>query len=106
MRQEAVIGGITEREGSRKFFGASMLGVYEGGRLCYVGNTGTGFSESMLKRVYGRLEPYFTDTCPFTPRPKASTGPVGKAEVCLRGSIPGMDFGRQNESTWLSRLAG
>jgi len=49
-----------------------MLGVYEGGRLCYVGNTETGFSESMLKQVYGRLEPYFTDICPFTPRPKAN----------------------------------
>ena len=24
----------------------------------------------MLKEVYGRLKPYFTDTCPFTPRPK------------------------------------
>ena len=29
----------------------------------------------MLKEVYGRLKPYFTDTCPFTPKPKAN-GPV------------------------------
>ena len=42
------------------------------GRLCYMGNTGTGFSDLMLKEVYGRLKPYFTDTCPFTPRPKAN----------------------------------
>jgi hypothetical protein len=39
-----------------------------------------GFSESMLKEVYDRLKPYFTDTCPFTPRPKANApDPVGKA---------------------------
>src|SRR5260370_14290968 len=53
MQQEAVIGGITEGEGSRKFFGALMLGVYDGGRLCYMGNIGTGFSDLMLKDVYG-----------------------------------------------------
>jgi bifunctional non-homologous end joining protein LigD len=80
MQQEAVIGGITEGEGSRKFFGALMLGVYDQGKLCYVGNTGTGFSESMLKEVYGRLKPYFTDACPFTPKPKGQrTGQMDKA---------------------------
>jgi bifunctional non-homologous end joining protein LigD len=44
MQQEAVIGGITEGEGWRKHLGALMLGVYDQGRLRYVGNTGTGFS--------------------------------------------------------------
>ena len=32
-RKEAVVGGITEHSGSRKHFGALMLGVYEQGRL-------------------------------------------------------------------------
>jgi bifunctional non-homologous end joining protein LigD len=72
MQQEAVIGGITEGSGSRKYFGALMLGVYENDRLCYVGDTGTGFSESALKEVYSRLKPYFTDTCPFETKPKTS----------------------------------
>ena len=48
-----------------------MLGIYEEGRLRYVGNTGTGFSEATLKEVYSRLKPYFTDTFPFKPKPKA-----------------------------------
>ena len=26
----------------------------------------------MLKEVYDRLEQYFTDICPFTPKPKAN----------------------------------
>jgi bifunctional non-homologous end joining protein LigD len=39
MQQEAVIGGITEPSGGRKYFGALMLGVYEKGRLLYVGHT-------------------------------------------------------------------
>ena len=36
MQQEAVIGGITEPSGSRKHFGALMLGVYDQGKLRYV----------------------------------------------------------------------
>jgi bifunctional non-homologous end joining protein LigD len=48
MQQETVIGGITEPSGSRKHFGALMLGVYDGGKLRYVGHTGT-FSDEMLK---------------------------------------------------------
>jgi bifunctional non-homologous end joining protein LigD len=51
MQQEAVIGGITEPSGSRKHFGALMLGVYDQGKLRYVGHTGTGFSDEMLKDI-------------------------------------------------------
>jgi bifunctional non-homologous end joining protein LigD len=46
LQQAAVIGGITEPSGSRKYFGALMLGVYDQGKLRYVGHTGTGFSHS------------------------------------------------------------
>jgi bifunctional non-homologous end joining protein LigD len=58
MRQEAVIGGITELAGSRKHFGALMLGVYDQGKLRYVGHTGTGFSENILKDILKRLTPF------------------------------------------------
>jgi ATP-dependent DNA ligase len=61
-----VIGGITEPSGSRKYF------VYDRGKLRYVGHTGTGFSNEMLKDILKRLTPHFTDSCPFDPRPKAS----------------------------------
>ena len=66
MQQEAVIGGITEPSGSRKYF------VYDRGKLRYVGHTGTGFSNEMLKDILKRLTPHFTDSCPFDPRPKDS----------------------------------
>jgi len=72
MQQEAVIGGITEPSGSRKHFGALMIGVYDQGKLRYVGHTGTGFSDEMLRDILKRLTPYFTDFCPFDPRPKAN----------------------------------
>ena len=48
MQQEAVVGGITEPSGGRHYFGALMLGVYDKGRLQYVGHTGTGFSEALI----------------------------------------------------------
>jgi ATP dependent DNA ligase C terminal region len=71
MQQEAMIGGITEPSGGRKYFGALMLGVNEKGRLLYVGHTGTGFSEATLKELFTKLKPLFTDKCPFTLKPKA-----------------------------------
>jgi bifunctional non-homologous end joining protein LigD len=49
-----------------------MLGAYDQGKLRYVGHTGTGFSDEMLKDILKRLTPYFTDSCPFDPRPKAN----------------------------------
>src|ERR1035438_5886927 len=42
-RQECVIGGYTDPEGSREYFGALVLGLYDRqGRLIHVGQVGTG----------------------------------------------------------------
>jgi bifunctional non-homologous end joining protein LigD len=46
--QEFVIGGFTEPEGSRKYFGALLVGFYEGKQLKFAGRVGTGFSEKLL----------------------------------------------------------
>ena len=43
--QEFVIGGYTEPEGSRKYFGALLVGFYEGKKLKFAGRVGTGFRE-------------------------------------------------------------
>lgn len=72
MRQEVVIAGYTEPRGSRKFFGALVLGVYEGDRLTYVGHTGTGFSEKELKKLYNLLTPLETDRMPFDKKPRTN----------------------------------
>jgi len=70
LRQEAVIVGFTEPAGSRSYFGALVLGVYENGKLEYAGHTGTGFTHKTLKEVWDRLEPLITDKCPFDIKPK------------------------------------
>ncbi len=63
--EEAVIAGYTEPGGSRKYFGALVLGVYKKGKLVYIGHTGTGFNNATLKDVYQQLQPLKTNKSPF-----------------------------------------
>lgn len=64
--QEAVIAGFTAPRASRKYFGALVLGVYERGKLNYIGHTGTGFTEKLLKEIYEALKPLVTSSPPFS----------------------------------------
>ena len=73
--QEFVIGGWTDPRQSRAYFGALLLGVYEGSDLVYVGHTGTGFNERELSKVMKLLVPREIDECPFKNRPKTNERP-------------------------------
>jgi bifunctional non-homologous end joining protein LigD len=65
-RQECVIGGYTDPEGSREHFGALVLGLYDRqGRLIHVGQAGTGFDHKTLKEMFARLQPLKTKENPF-----------------------------------------
>jgi bifunctional non-homologous end joining protein LigD len=72
--QEFLIGGFTEPQGTRDYFGALVLGVNEGGKLRWVGNVGTGFDQKMLAAVYAKFKPLITDKCPFAERPAPDRG--------------------------------
>ncbi|HMV91673.1 MAG TPA: non-homologous end-joining DNA ligase, partial [Cyclobacteriaceae bacterium] len=50
---------------SRKYFGALILGVYDKKKLRYIGHSGTGFTDKMLKELHARLQPLVTDESPF-----------------------------------------
>ncbi len=63
--EEAIIIGITEPRNSRKYFGALLLGQYDGKKLQYIGKCGTGFTESTLKDLYTKLESLFTAKSPL-----------------------------------------
>src|SRR6266850_680344 len=55
-RQTCVVCGWTDPRGSRPFFGALLLGVYDdSGNLQYVGHSGAGFTDAELGRVWKRL---------------------------------------------------
>ena len=65
-RQECVIGGYTPPEGSREYFGALMLGLYDAQRrLIHVGQVGTGFDHGTLKEIFARTQPLKTKENPF-----------------------------------------
>lgn len=65
-RQECVIGGYTDPEGSREYFGALVLGLYDQrGRLVHVGQAGTGFDQKTLKEIFAGFEPLKTKQNPF-----------------------------------------
>lgn len=72
-RQEAVIAGFTEPQGSRSHFGSLILGTYEGGRLKYIGNAGSGFDENNLQKLYKKMKPLVRDRSPFQERFKTRT---------------------------------
>jgi len=63
--EEAIIIGITEPRNSRKYFGALLLGQYDGKKLQYIGKCGSGFTESTLKDLYTKLKPLFTAKSPL-----------------------------------------
>ncbi len=54
---EAIVCGFTAPNGGRKYFGALVLGVYDGDQLIHVGHTGSGFSDKQLKEIFQMLEP-------------------------------------------------
>lgn len=64
-RQEFVIGGYTEPEGSRIGFGALLLGYCEGDELVYAGRVGTGFDDETLTSLSERLQSLEQDRSPF-----------------------------------------
>jgi bifunctional non-homologous end joining protein LigD len=63
--QELVIGGYTPPQGSRKQFGALLVGYYEAGELRYAGKVGTGFSDQVLRSLGAKLEALRIDHSPF-----------------------------------------
>ncbi|MFZ6053077.1 non-homologous end-joining DNA ligase [Halocola ammonii] len=64
-RQEFVIGGFTEPEGSRVGFGAILIGFYEGDKLRYAGKVGTGFSDQELEEIHSEFHQLERKTSPF-----------------------------------------
>lgn len=67
--QEFVIGGFTPPRNSRQYFGAILVGYYEGGKLLYAGKVGTGFDFALLRSLHGEFTKRQQDACPFANLP-------------------------------------
>lgn len=83
-RQEVVIGGFTAPKGSRKYFGALLVGVYEKGKFIYAGHVGGGFNQQLLSDTHAKLKKLVISECPFTdpPRPNAPVTWVEPKLIC------------------------
>jgi bifunctional non-homologous end joining protein LigD len=67
--QEFVIGGYTPPAGSRKYFGAILVGYYEIGKLRFAGKVGSGFTEKSLSMLHKKFREEEHDDCPFVDLP-------------------------------------
>jgi bifunctional non-homologous end joining protein LigD len=64
---DCVIGGYTDPEGARQYFGSLVLGLYDDKKqLIHVGHAGTGFNQAMLKQIFEVVKALETKTKPFT----------------------------------------
>lgn len=65
-QEEFVIGGFTQPEGSRRHFGALLLGEFRGHELQYVGKVGTGFNEQILSSLHKKMKRLTRGTSSFS----------------------------------------
>ena len=72
--QEFVIGGYTPPQGARKYFGAILVGYYEGKKLKFAGKVGTGFTSKTLSMLHKKFQSQRRDDCPFVDLPSKQGG--------------------------------
>jgi bifunctional non-homologous end joining protein LigD len=80
--QEFVIGGYTPPAGSRKYFGAILVGYYESGagqaaknpELKFAGKVGSGFTEKSLSVLHKKFRAEERENCPFVDLPSKQGG--------------------------------
>ena len=72
--QEFVIGGYTPPQGSRKYFGAILVGYYEKKKLVFAGKVGSGFTAKSLSMLHKKFQKEARDDCPFVDLPSKQNG--------------------------------
>jgi len=72
--QEFVIGGYTPPQGARKYFGAILVGYYDGDDLVFAGKVGTGFTAKSLARLHKKFQGERRADCPFVDLPSKQNG--------------------------------
>ena len=106
-REEFVVVGWTDPEGSRPFLGALLIAYYDpDGRLVYAGRAGTGINQAELERLWRRLQPLAVSEMPLEmPPPRSSRfgsplvfepRALGEARARRRSEIP--DLNRRQSS--------
>jgi DNA ligase D-like protein (predicted ligase) len=101
-RQEFVVVGWSDPEGSRRHLGELLLGYYtDDGKLIYAGRVGMGMPDKVLADLRRRLDPLARKTS-ASERPAAPEHalrltaclipcPLARAEACRRDHLPDLD---------------
>ena len=71
-KKDFFIAGFTKPQGAREYFGALLIGCYEGKKLVYSGRVGTGFNTDLLEKLSKLMKPLQTIDCPFDKLPPQS----------------------------------
>ena len=90
--QEFVIGGYTPPAGSRKHFGALLVGYYGDGRLHFAGKVGTGFTGKTLLALFKQMQAEKRADCPFVDLPSKEGGKW----------VQGITPGEMRKCTWVN----
>ena len=72
--QEFVIGGYTPPQGSRKHFGAILVGYYKNKKLVFAGKVGTGFTAKSLATLQRKFQQQERENCLFVDLPSKQNG--------------------------------
>ena len=72
--QEFVIGGYTPPQGSRKHFGAILVGYYKNKKLVFASKVGTGFTAKSLATLHRKFQQQERESCPFVDLPSKQNG--------------------------------
>jgi ATP dependent DNA ligase C terminal region len=73
-----VIGGYTPPEGSRRHFGALLVGYYGAPGFLFAARVGLGYSEKRLADLHQLLQKIKRPTCPFVNLPEKRRGRWGQ----------------------------
>ncbi len=79
--QEFVIGGYTPPKGARGYFGAILVGYYQGAKLLFASKVGAGFDQKLLQTLHAAFQTLVRQDCPFVNLPERLPGGLGPAEM-------------------------
>jgi len=75
-RHEAIICGYTKKRDTDRLFSSLLLGIYQNGKLIYLGQAGTGYSASAQKELIKKMKLHITKNCPFKEEPALTENTV------------------------------
>jgi bifunctional non-homologous end joining protein LigD len=89
--QEFVIGGFTPPKNTRPYFGAILVGYYDGENFNYAGKVGSGFDHARLKSLYDEFRKRRIADSPFANLPASRRSRFS----------PGMTAAAMRHVTWV-----